>query len=176
MAAPVAQALLSVSDKTGLVEFARALHARGVGLLSTGGTARAIADAGLPVTDVGAYTGFPEMLDGLAERIEVDDHEVDRRDPVRRQRVGVSGDVAPREDAAVHLRMQRLHAPVEHLRKARHVADVEHREAGVAQRARGPAGGDELPPERGQPAGEVDESGLVGDGEEGAGHGRGRGT
>ena len=53
-AAPVTQALLSVSDKTGLVEFARALASRGVRLLSTGGTARAIADAGLPGTDVGA--------------------------------------------------------------------------------------------------------------------------
>ena len=69
MAAPVAQALLSVSDKTGLVEFARALHARGIGLISTGGTARAIADAGLPVTDVGAYTGFPEMLDGRVKTL-----------------------------------------------------------------------------------------------------------
>ncbi|HEY8245519.1 MAG TPA: bifunctional phosphoribosylaminoimidazolecarboxamide formyltransferase/IMP cyclohydrolase [Casimicrobiaceae bacterium] len=69
MAAPVAQALLSVSDKTGIVEFARALHGRGVGLLSTGGTARAIADAGLPVTDVGTYTGFPEMLDGRVKTL-----------------------------------------------------------------------------------------------------------
>jgi len=69
MSAPVAQALLSVSDKTGLVEFARALAGRGVRLLSTGGTARAIADAGLPVTDVGAYTGFPEMLDGRVKTL-----------------------------------------------------------------------------------------------------------
>ena len=69
MAAPVAQALLSVSDKTGLVEFARALAARGIRLLSTGGTARAIADAGLAVTDVGAYTGFPEMLDGRVKTL-----------------------------------------------------------------------------------------------------------
>jgi phosphoribosylaminoimidazolecarboxamide formyltransferase/IMP cyclohydrolase len=68
-AAPVTQALLSVSDKTGLVEFARALASRGVRLLSTGGTARAIADAGLPVTDVGAYTGFPEMLDGRVKTL-----------------------------------------------------------------------------------------------------------
>ena len=69
MAAPVAQALLSVSDKTGLVEFARTLAGRGVKLLSTGGTAKAIADAGLPVTDVGAYTGFPEMLDGRVKTL-----------------------------------------------------------------------------------------------------------
>ena len=69
MAAPVARALLSVSDKTGLVEFARALASRDIRLLSTGGTARAIADAGLPVTDVGAYTGFPEMLDGRVKTL-----------------------------------------------------------------------------------------------------------
>ena len=59
MAAPVAQALLSVSDKSGLVEFARGLAARGVRLLSTGGTAKALAEAGLAVTDVASYTGFP---------------------------------------------------------------------------------------------------------------------
>ncbi|MCP1336579.1 bifunctional phosphoribosylaminoimidazolecarboxamide formyltransferase/IMP cyclohydrolase [Futiania mangrovi] len=60
----IRRALLSVSDKTGLVELARALHAAGVTLLSTGGTSRAIADAGVPVTDVSDYTGFPEMMDG----------------------------------------------------------------------------------------------------------------
>ena len=69
MGAAVTQALLSVSDKTGLVEFARALASRGIRLLSTGGTAKAIADAGLPVTDVGAYTGFPEMLDGRVKTL-----------------------------------------------------------------------------------------------------------
>jgi len=69
MGAPIQQALLSVSDKTGLVDFARALSARGVKLLSTGGTARAIADAGIPVTDVGSYTGFPEMLDGRVKTL-----------------------------------------------------------------------------------------------------------
>ena len=69
MAAPVAQALLSVSDKSGLVEFARGLAARGVRLLSTGGTAKALADAGLAVTDVGTYTGFPEMLDGRVKTL-----------------------------------------------------------------------------------------------------------
>jgi len=69
VAAPVTQALLSVSDKTGLVDFARGLAARGVRLLSTGGTAKALADAGLPVTDVGTYTGFPEMLDGRVKTL-----------------------------------------------------------------------------------------------------------
>ena len=69
MSAPIAQALLSVSDKTGLVEFARELHRLGVALLSTGGTAKAISAAGLPVTEVGDYTGFPEMLDGRVKTL-----------------------------------------------------------------------------------------------------------
>ena len=56
---PVRRALLSVSDKTGLIELATALAARGVELLSTGGTARAIREAGLPVRDVADVTGFP---------------------------------------------------------------------------------------------------------------------
>ncbi|WP_128000554.1 bifunctional phosphoribosylaminoimidazolecarboxamide formyltransferase/IMP cyclohydrolase [Piscinibacter defluvii] len=62
-------ALLSVSDKTGVVEFARGLHALGVRLLSTGGTARLLAEAGLPVTEVAEHTGFPEMLDGRVKTL-----------------------------------------------------------------------------------------------------------
>ncbi len=62
-------ALLSVSDKTGIVEFARALKQRGVELWSTGGTARLLADAGLPVTEVSQVTGFPEMLDGRVKTL-----------------------------------------------------------------------------------------------------------
>ena len=66
---PVKRALLSVHDKTGLVAFARGLAARGVELISTGGTARALAGAGLAVTDVAAVTGFPEMLDGRVKTL-----------------------------------------------------------------------------------------------------------
>jgi phosphoribosylaminoimidazolecarboxamide formyltransferase/IMP cyclohydrolase len=62
-------ALLSVSDKTGIVDFARALHGRGIKLLSTGGTARLLADNGLPVTEVSEVTGFPEMLDGRVKTL-----------------------------------------------------------------------------------------------------------
>ncbi|MBV5299987.1 MAG: bifunctional phosphoribosylaminoimidazolecarboxamide formyltransferase/IMP cyclohydrolase [Rhodoferax sp.] len=62
-------ALLSVSDKTGILEFARALHALGIGLISTGGTARLLADQGLPVTEVAQWTGFPEMLDGRVKTL-----------------------------------------------------------------------------------------------------------
>ena len=65
----IQQALLSVSDKTGIVDFARALHAHGVKLLSTGGTAKLLAESGLPVTEVADYTGFPEMLDGRVKTL-----------------------------------------------------------------------------------------------------------
>ena len=62
-------ALLSVSDKTGIVDLARALHAQGVKLLSTGGTAKLLAESGLPVTEVAEHTGFPEMLDGRVKTL-----------------------------------------------------------------------------------------------------------
>jgi len=62
-------ALLSVSDKTGVLELARELNALGCTLLSTGGTAKLLADAGLPVTEVAAHTGFPEMLDGRVKTL-----------------------------------------------------------------------------------------------------------
>src|SRR5262245_37598741 len=63
------RALLSVSDKTGIVDLGRALAARGFELVSTGGTARALTDAGLPVTGVSDITGFPEMLDGRVKTL-----------------------------------------------------------------------------------------------------------
>lgn len=65
----IQQALLSVSDKKGIVEFARGLSARGVKLLSTGGTAKLLAEAGLLVTEVSDYTGFPEMMDGRVKTL-----------------------------------------------------------------------------------------------------------
>ncbi|MBN6114290.1 bifunctional phosphoribosylaminoimidazolecarboxamide formyltransferase/IMP cyclohydrolase [Xanthomonas bonasiae] len=66
---PVRRALLSVSDKTGLIDLARALAARNVELLSTGGTAKAIREAGLAVKDVSELTGFPEMMDGRVKTL-----------------------------------------------------------------------------------------------------------
>lgn len=66
---PVRRALLSVSDKTGLLELARALVARGAELLSTGGSAKALREAGLPVTEVSDHTGFPEILDGRVKTL-----------------------------------------------------------------------------------------------------------
>lgn len=62
-------ALISVSDKAGVLELARALHELGIGLLSTGGTAKLLADSGLPVTEVATVTGFPEMLDGRVKTL-----------------------------------------------------------------------------------------------------------
>jgi phosphoribosylaminoimidazolecarboxamide formyltransferase/IMP cyclohydrolase len=66
---PIRRALLSVFDKTGIVELATALHGHGVELLSTGGTFKALKDAGIPVIEVADYTGFPEMMDGRVKTL-----------------------------------------------------------------------------------------------------------
>ncbi len=65
----IRRALLSVSDKTGILDFARSLHEQGVELLSTGGTAKLIADNDIPVTEIADYTGFPEMMDGRVKTL-----------------------------------------------------------------------------------------------------------
>src|SRR5215210_2445734 len=70
MLRPIRRALLSVSDKTGLIDFARELVTKyGVELIATGGTRKALADAGLPVKDVAEITKFPEMLDGRVKSL-----------------------------------------------------------------------------------------------------------
>ncbi len=66
---PVRRALISVSDKTGILEFAKALTDMNVAILSTGGTYKALSEAGLPVTEVSQYTGFPEMMDGRVKTL-----------------------------------------------------------------------------------------------------------
>ena len=66
---PVRRALLSVFDKTGIVELARALHAKGVEILSTGGTARLLKESGIELVEVGQHTGFPEMMDGRVKTL-----------------------------------------------------------------------------------------------------------
>jgi phosphoribosylaminoimidazolecarboxamide formyltransferase/IMP cyclohydrolase len=68
--AAIKQALISVSDKAGVLEFARGLQQLGVNILSTGGTAKLLADNGVPVTEVADYTGFPEMLDGRVKTLQ----------------------------------------------------------------------------------------------------------
>lgn len=87
-------ALISVSDKTGVVDFARGLHALGVTLLSTGGTAKLLADAGLPVTEVADHTGFPEMLDGRVKTLHPTIH----------------GGLLARRDVPAHMAALREHA------------------------------------------------------------------
>ncbi|MFO1131734.1 MAG: bifunctional phosphoribosylaminoimidazolecarboxamide formyltransferase/IMP cyclohydrolase [Hyphomicrobiales bacterium] len=69
MTEPVRRALLSVSDKTGLIDFARKLVSLGIELVSTGGTAKALAEAGLPVLEVSGITGFPEIMDGRVKTL-----------------------------------------------------------------------------------------------------------
>ena len=66
---PVSRALISVSDKSGIAEFARALHGLGVELLSTGGTYKLLSGKGIPVTEISEYTGFPEMMDGRVKTL-----------------------------------------------------------------------------------------------------------
>ncbi|RCX26206.1 bifunctional phosphoribosylaminoimidazolecarboxamide formyltransferase/IMP cyclohydrolase [Thioalbus denitrificans] len=66
---PIRRALISVSDKTGVVDFARRLQERGVEILSTGGTARLLAENGIPVVEVSDHTGFPEMMDGRVKTL-----------------------------------------------------------------------------------------------------------
>ena len=65
----ITRALISVSDKTGIVDFARNLHQQNVEILSTGGTAKLLAESGIPVIEVGDYTGFPEMMDGRVKTL-----------------------------------------------------------------------------------------------------------
>src|ERR1700734_3368038 len=65
----IRRALLSVTDKTGLIDFARVLASFGIDLVSTGGTARALREAGLSVRDISDLTGFPEMLDGRVKTL-----------------------------------------------------------------------------------------------------------
>jgi len=67
--AKISRVLISVSDKTGVVDFAKALSEYGVTFLSTGGTAKILREAGLDVTDVSDYTGFPEMMDGRVKTL-----------------------------------------------------------------------------------------------------------
>ena len=66
---PVRRALISVSDKTGIVEFAKSLHDKGVDILSTGGTAKLLIENFIPVTEVSKHTGFPEIMDGRVKTL-----------------------------------------------------------------------------------------------------------
>ncbi|MFN7779142.1 MAG: bifunctional phosphoribosylaminoimidazolecarboxamide formyltransferase/IMP cyclohydrolase [Betaproteobacteria bacterium] len=99
------QALISVSDKTGALDFARALHALGYRILSTGGTAKLLADNGVPVTEVAQVTGFPEMLDGRVKTLHPSIHGgllARRDDPAHMAALAAQG-IAPIDILAVNL-------------------------------------------------------------------------
>ena len=88
--APAPKALISVTDKSGIVDLARELIQMGFEILSTGGTAKALGAAGLPVTEVSAYTGFPEILDGRVKTLQPKIHGGllgRRQDPRHRQQM-----------------------------------------------------------------------------------------
>ncbi len=101
----IRRALISVSDKTGLVEFARALEAHGVEILSTGGSAKALRDAGVPVREVSEHTGFPEILDGRVKTLVPQIHGgiLARRDLPEHQAQLAAHKIAPIDLVAVNL-------------------------------------------------------------------------
>ncbi len=103
--AKVTRALVSVSDKSGLVEFARGLHELGVEILSTGGTAKAIADAGIPVRSVSDHTGSPEILDGRVKTLHPKIHGglLGRRDLETHRQQMQENDIAPIDMVVVNL-------------------------------------------------------------------------
>ncbi|MDA1264178.1 MAG: bifunctional phosphoribosylaminoimidazolecarboxamide formyltransferase/IMP cyclohydrolase, partial [Planctomycetota bacterium] len=99
------RALISVSDKSGLEGFARTLSQMGVELLSTGGTHRALSEAGIPVTEVSAYTGFPEMMDGRVKTLHPKVHGgiLALRDKASHVEAMESYDIAPIDLVVVNL-------------------------------------------------------------------------
>jgi phosphoribosylaminoimidazolecarboxamide formyltransferase/IMP cyclohydrolase len=102
---PVRRALIGVSDKSGLVELATALHTAGVTIVSTGGTAKALADAGVPVTPVEELTGFPESLDGRVKTLHPNVHAgllADMANPAHVEQLG-SLDIEPFDLLVVNL-------------------------------------------------------------------------
>ncbi|MBB5353630.1 phosphoribosylaminoimidazolecarboxamide formyltransferase/IMP cyclohydrolase [Haloferula luteola] len=102
---PIARALLSVSDKSGLAEFAKELHDMGVELLSTGGTSKALRDAGLPVIDVSDFTGAPELFEGRVKTLHPKVHGglLYKRDDKEHLEQAKSHDVQPIDLVVVNL-------------------------------------------------------------------------
>ncbi|WP_339777371.1 bifunctional phosphoribosylaminoimidazolecarboxamide formyltransferase/IMP cyclohydrolase [uncultured Thalassospira sp.] len=105
MTARIARALISVSDKTGLVEFAKALHEQGVEILSTGGSAKAIEAAGIPVKEVASHTGFPEIMDGRVKTLHPKIHGglLGRRSVSSHMQAMTDNDITPIDLVAVNL-------------------------------------------------------------------------
>jgi phosphoribosylaminoimidazolecarboxamide formyltransferase / IMP cyclohydrolase len=89
----IKRALVSLSDKTGVVQLGQTLHAMGVQILSTGGTARSLQEAGIPVIEVSHYTGFPEMMDGRIKTLHPKIH----------------GALLGKRDDAEHMKQMKIH-------------------------------------------------------------------
>src|SRR5271154_3748760 len=102
---PIRRALISVSDKTGLVAFGQTLAARGVEILSTGGSAKALREAGVAVVEVSAHSGFPEILDGRVKTLVPQIHGgiLGRRDNPEHMRQMEDHGIAPIDLVAVNL-------------------------------------------------------------------------
>ncbi len=102
---PLRRALISVSDKTGLAELAAGLRAQGVEILSTGGSAKALQEAGFAVTEVGAYTGFPEIMDGRVKTLHPRIHGgiLQKRDDAAHQQTAKAHDIPPIDLIVVNL-------------------------------------------------------------------------
>ncbi len=150
------RALISVSDKSGVVEFARTLAGYGIELVSTGGTRKALSDAGLAVLDVSALTGFPEMMDGRVKTLHPALHGgllAIRNNPAHAEAMAAHH-IRPIDILVVNL------YPFEET--------VARGEAGIAQRFARAAGRNELDAIVGERTGEFDNPGLVGHGNEGA--------
>ncbi|MDH3793257.1 MAG: bifunctional phosphoribosylaminoimidazolecarboxamide formyltransferase/IMP cyclohydrolase, partial [Rhodospirillales bacterium] len=103
--AALTRALISVSDKSGLAEFGRALAERGVEILSTGGSARALREAGVMVTEVSAHTGFPEIMDGRVKTLHPSIHGgiLGRRDLEAHRQAMAEHGIAPIDLVVVNL-------------------------------------------------------------------------
>src|SRR5271163_3326556 len=102
---PIRRALISVSDKSGLVPFAQALAARGVEILSTGGSAKVLRDALLPVKEVSDHTGFPEIMDGRVKTLVPQIHGgiLARRDLAEHRAQMATHNIAPIDLVVVNL-------------------------------------------------------------------------
>jgi len=103
--AKIRKAIISVTDKTGVVEFAREISEMGVDILSTGGTARVLREGGVEVTDISSYTGFPEMMDGRVKTLHPKVHGglLGLRDNAEHKRMMDEHGIAPIDMVVVNL-------------------------------------------------------------------------
>ena len=131
--------------------------------------ARTIDGPPMSISSTSSSNDEPGLPGRLGERVQVDDDELERRDPGGGERLAVVRAPAVREEAGVDARMERLHPAVEHLREAGDGGDVGDRQARLAQRARRATGADTSSnPRATRPRAELGEAGLVGDREQGA--------